>query len=345
MNRTPELAKPLKSLPTYRKEQIELALFNPINTCWEDITSLPSSLRQNLSDISWISLTSYCVLESKRKDTFKGVLETTDGKRIESVVMKNARGHWTLCVSSQVGCAMNCSFCATGKMGFTRNLTTDEIIDQYRFFLYFLRNRNDVPNKKITNIVYMGMGEPLANYENVKNSLNAILKYTDIGHTRITVSTVGVLPQMKKLLLDEQWPDVRIAISLHSADQKIRKNIVPSTANDFFDQLAHWMREAITKNPTRRNHITFEYILIENVNERKEDAKKLIHFAQTTNAPIKINLIPYNKTRGNPFSQSALERQIAFQKMLEYAGITATIRRPMGDDIAAACGQLISESV
>jgi 23S rRNA (adenine2503-C2)-methyltransferase len=328
-----------------------------------------------------MTLSAHCVLESKRHDTFKAILETYDKKRIESVLMQNARGHWTLCVSSQVGCAMNCSFCATGKMGFTRNLTSDEIIDQYRFFLYFLQNRatqkrgrenldadqgrcekrsqgvyRNTPTSttasdaemrqiivpQITNIVYMGMGEPLANYENVKSSLNTILQNTDIGHTRITVSTVGVLPKMQKLLTDPEWPDVRIAISLHSADPTIRKNIVPSTANEFFDTLAKWMKNAYAKNPTRRNHITFEYILIENVNERKEDAKKLIQFAQNADVPIKINLIPYNKTLGNPFSQNAIERQGAFQKMLDYAGITATIRRPMGDDISAACGQLIS---
>lgn len=341
MNRDEELNKILKDTPNYRRKQINSAFFDPKNTGWENVTSLPTSLRESLQEIPWITLTAHCVLESARKDTFKAILETIDQKRIESVLMQNARGHWTLCVSSQVGCAMNCSFCATGKMGFTRNLTSDEIIDQYRFFLYFLQDRADILSKKITNIVFMGMGEPLANYENVKVSLNAILTNTDIGHTRITVSTVGILPQMQKLLLDPEWPPVKIAISLHSADPQVRKNIVPSTADAFFSQLAQWMRDAYKKNPSRRNHITFEYILIENANERKEDAKKLIWFAQNAGVPIKINLIPYNKTQGNPFSKSTLERQLAFQKMLDYAGITATIRRPMGNDIAAACGQLI----
>lgn len=366
MSRSTTLTSLLQDHPSYRRKQVNTALFDPKNSNWEDITSLPASLRESLREIPWITLSAHCVLESKRHDTFKAILETHDKKRIESVLMQNARGHWTLCVSSQVGCAMNCSFCATGKMGFTRNLTSDEIIDQYRFFLYFLHSRSCSPARRgeevsrlrdggvgdtdihqiiapqITNIVYMGMGEPLANYENVKASLNTILQNTDIGHTRITVSTVGVLPQMQKLLSDPEWPDVRIAISLHSADPIVRKNIVPSTADNFLDRLAQWMRSAYATNPTRRNHITFEHILIEGVNDRKEDAKKLIDFARSAGVPIKINLIPYNKTLGNPFSKSALERQNAFQKMLDYSGITATIRRPMGDDISAACGQLIS---
>ena len=357
----------LQGLPRYRLQQIETALFDPKNSGWNDISTLPKDLRETLSqEIPWMTIEAEHILESKRKDCFKGAFTTIDKKRIESVLMRNARGHWTICVSCQVGCAMNCSFCATGKMGFTRNLSSDEIVDQYRFWNIFLhkswsgtapvpdpfpergqvhRNVPDPetnPSQRITNIVYMGMGEPLANYENVKTSLNRILKNTDIGHTRITVSTVGVLPQMQKLLGDPEWPPVKIAISLHSADPVTRKEIVPSTADRFFDRLAEWMRDAYAKNPTRRNHITFEYILIEGVNETKEDAKKLIHFAQNAGVPVKVNLIPYNKTPGNAFTQSALERQNAFQKMLEYAGITATIRKPMGDDIAGACGQLAS---
>lgn len=338
----PRLAEILQNLPAYRRDQVDTALFNVRLSGWNDVSTLPKELRETLArEIPWITLEAERVLHSARKDCFKGTFLTFDNKRIESVLMQNARGHWTVCVSCQVGCAMNCSFCATGKMGFTRNLSAEEIVDQYRFWLFFLAKKSEeYASATITNIVYMGMGEPLANYGNVKTSLNRILKNTDIGHTRITVSTVGVLPQMQKLLHDPEWPPVKIAVSLHSADPVTRKKIVPSTADHFFDRLAEWMRDAYTKHPTRRNHITFEYILIEGVNEKKEDAKKLIHFAQSAGVPIKINLIPYNKTPGNPFTQSALERQNAFQKMLEYAGITATIRKPMGDDIAGACGQL-----
>lgn len=368
--RREQFAKLLGNLPPYRLTQINEALFDPRNTGWADATSLPKLLRETLTrETPWITLVAVATLESKKKDTVKAVLETQDKKRIETVLMKNARGHWSICVSSQVGCAMNCSFCATGKMGFTRNLTSDEIIDQYRFWIYFFHSRSSSPARgevsrlrdggvgdkavrqtfaspapeRITNIVYMGMGEPLANYENVKSSLNTILSYTDIGPTRITVSTVGILPQMQKILTDSDWPPVKIAVSLHSADPAIRKQIVPSTSQGFLDSLAEWMRQAHARNDARRNHITFEYILIENVNDRESDAKKLIHFSRKSRVPIKINLIPYNKTLGNPFTRSELARQHTFKSTLERSGIIATIRRTMGDDISAACGQLVTE--
>lgn len=335
----------LKNVPHYRQKQIDMALFDAQNNNWENITVLPKELRTLLTqEIPWMTLDPKTTLESKYKNTFKSILQTHDNKRIESVLMQNARGHWTLCVSSQVGCAMNCSFCATGKMGFVRNLTSDEIVDQYRYWIYFLRKRNDLTSKNITNIVYMGMGEPLANYTNVKESLNQILTYTDIGPTRITVSTVGVLPQMQKLLSDPEWPNIRMAISLHSANPTTRRNIVPSTSTGFFDQLTEWMQNSHKLNSTRRHHITFEHILIEGINDNPEDAKKLVGFSQRAHVPIKINLIPYNETPGNPFSKSAVIRQIHFQEILMNSGITATIRKPMGDDIAAACGQLIAQN-
>lgn len=341
MSRSQKLSHLLKDLPTYRLKQIDIALFDAKNSGWETVFVLPKPLRETLQkEIPWITLIAEQVLQGKNKDVFKALLKTVDGKRIESVLMKNARDHWTLCVSSQVGCAMNCSFCATGKMGFTRNLDTDEIIDQYRFWNIFLRSQKNIYSRHITNIVYMGMGEPLANYENVKKSLNLLLKNTEIGCTRITVSTAGLLPQMKKILEDPEWPNVRIALSLHSADPVLRKKMMPSTPEDFFPELAQWMKKSSAKNPARRNHITFEYILIEDINERKEDAQKLIRFARLAGVPLKVNLIPYNKTLGNPFTKSALEKQRSFQKMLEHADITTTLRRPLGDDIAGACGQL-----
>jgi adenine C2-methylase RlmN of 23S rRNA A2503 and tRNA A37 len=153
--------------------------------------------------IPWLSLSLAHLLESVKKDTYKAIVELGDGKRVETVLMQNARGQWTVCVSSQVGCAMACTFCATGTMGFTRNLIADEIVDQVRFWNSFLAGRPE-PEERISNIVFMGMGEPLANYENVKETIRQLLLHTDLGPTHITVSTVGLLPMLRKLLKDPE---------------------------------------------------------------------------------------------------------------------------------------------
>ena len=187
--------------PTFRWNQIEEGLFSSANN-WNEITTIPSAIRESLSQIPWMSVELVQIQVSKNGDTHKALLKVEDDKDIETVLMKNPRGAWTICVSSQVGCAMRCGFCATGKMGLTRNLTTDEIVDQYRFWTDYLHSYNLQPNTsvfpRISNIVFMGMGEPLANYEEVKRSLNTLLTHTDLGKTRITVSSVGVLPRLEQ---------------------------------------------------------------------------------------------------------------------------------------------------
>ncbi|MBU1126000.1 radical SAM protein, partial [Patescibacteria group bacterium] len=213
---------------SFRLKQIETALFQPEIMSWDQLSTLPLSMRQTLiKEIGFISVQIEKIFETADKETFKAILKLDDGQSIESVLMQNKRGHWTVCVSTQIGCAMGCSFCATGKMGLKRNLNSDEIIDQYRFWQKFLADHAEF-DQQITNLVYMGMGEPLANYEEVKDSLNRILANTEIGPTRITVSTVGVLPRLQQILTDDEWPAVKIAISLHSADTEIRQSIMRS---------------------------------------------------------------------------------------------------------------------
>ena len=160
------------------------------------------------------------MLRSARGDTHQPWLTLADGQKVETVLMENKRGDWTICVSSQLGCAMGCTFCATGKMGLTRNMTADEITDQYRFWQHFIATprsgayQEDFKgDQRISNVVFMGMGEPLANYENVKKSIHTWLKNTDLGPTHITVSTVGILPVLEEILTDPDWPDARLAIS------------------------------------------------------------------------------------------------------------------------------------
>lgn len=332
--------------PAFRFRQMEEALFSPTSKSFADISSMPLVMRETLGkEIPWLSVKEVQILESAKKDTFKGVVEIEGGKRVETVLMKNARDQWTVCVSSQIGCAMACTFCATGTMGFTRNLSSDEIVDQVRFWEIFLRKSPTLrdskgePLTRISNIVFMGMGEPLANYENVKRTIKTWLRYTDIGMTRITVSTVGLLPMLRKLLTDPEWPAVRLAVSVHSADAETRRAIMPSSFPGFLEELEKWTKEYFEKFDSRRRHLTFEYLMLSGVNDTDMHAKALIRFAQRV-GKVRINLIPYNFT-GSVYRDSLPGDFNRFEKQLEDAGVIVTRRRTMGDDIAAACGQLI----
>lgn len=328
-----------ETAPAYRLQQVVQAWFMPSLNGWHGLSVLPKAAREQLEQsVPWMTLVSKQILKSKRGDTYKALLATQDGKMIETVLMQNARGHWSICVSSQVGCAMACTFCATGTMGFTRNLTVDEIIDQYRFWMYFLAQRPTL-GQSVTNLVYMGMGEPLANYANVKASLKLFLTHTDMGPTRLTVSTVGLIPMLRTLLNDAEWPAVRLAVSLHSADSETRCNITPSSYPCFLDDLALWAKEYFAKFASRRRHLTFEYVMLAEVNDTLMHAEKLIAFARKV-GKVKINLIPYNDTRSR-YSTSESSALIEFEKKLLDARVDVTRRRTMGADIAAACGQLI----
>lgn len=326
--------------PNFRLRQIESALFDRRIENFAGMSALPSTLRTALEEkIPWISATLFRLFVSRELDTHKAILRTLDNKLFETVLMQNRRGGWTICVSSQIGCAMRCTFCATGTMGLTRSLTSDEIADQYRFWNYFLKAHPDLP-QRISNVVFMGMGEPLANYENVKKAIQTWLAHTDLGKTRITVSSVGILSQLEKLLTDPDWPDVRIAISLHSANQKRREDIVPTTIPDFLQKLAAWSHEYARLHGNRRHYITYEYTLLSEINDTPELAAELARYILTTGAR-KINVIPYNPVPGKPFVRSVQARIDRFKKILLQAGIDVTQRRTMGEDIAAACGQLV----
>ncbi len=332
---------------------------------------LSPTMREELErEVPWMTVEEVAVLKSKDGATYKAVVQAVQGDvsldeavptdRFETVLMRNARGHWSVCVSSQVGCAMACTFCATGKMGLKRSLTTDEIVDQYRFWVAFLAKRPElsrmpvsVPDRasvkggvssneaRITNIVYMGMGEPLANYDAVKESVRQLLAYTDLGPTRIVVSTVGLVPVLHQLLDDPEWPPVRLAVSLHSADPETRKRIMPTSYDAFLDKLAEWAKVYFERFESRRRHVTFEYVLLEGINDTDKAADQLARFANLV-GKVRINLIPYNATASS-YRRSQTEKIEQFQSRLEEKGVTVTRRRAMGDDIAAACGQLVTE--
>jgi len=324
--------------PGFRWRQVEDALFSDADG-WDMVTTLPKAMKEELArEMPWSTVASAACLNNARKDTYKAALKLVDGQMIESVLMKNPRDQWTICVSSQVGCAMRCAFCATGKMGLKRNLTSDEIVDQYRYWRAFLKQHPELP-PRISNIVFMGMGEPLANYENVRETLKVLLRQTDLGETRITVSTVGVLPRLEQILTDQDWPHVKLAISLHSADPKTRKEIVPTSYEDFLPKLADWARRYETILGNRRHHLTFEYVMLKGVNDTEHHARVLADFVQSI-GHVKVNLIPYNFT-DSEFERSTDEGIDRFLSILSQGSVDATRRRTMGDDIAAACGQLI----
>ena len=329
--------------PAYRWRQCVMTLFQPTCRGWKDATALPADMRVTMREsLPWMTVEQFLLLESKKKDTYKAALKLHDGARIETVLMRNARDSWTICVSSQVGCAMGCRFCSTGTMGLVRNLYADEIVDQYRFWTSFLADHPHLP-QTVGNIVFMGMGEPLTNYDNVKEAILTLLAHTTLGPTRVVVSTVGIIPQLARLLADPTWPPVRIALSLHSAVAQTRKEIVPTSYENFLTDLTAWAHTYHAAIGTRRRHLTFEYVMLRDVNDTPAHAKALAQLA-TAIGKVKVNLIPYNFGTAAEFQKSTDETIVVFQNILKKHGIIATRRRTMGDDIAAACGQLVVQT-
>lgn len=374
-SRTSRIQSLFPDMKAFRLKQVETALFDTSVRSWADVSTLPKDMREKLeTEVPFISLTTELIQNDSKKETFKAIVKVEGDKYIETVLMKNRRQQWTICVSTQIGCAMACSFCATGKMGLTRNLDADEIVDQIRLWKYFLKDHPEItttptskqtvehedafdvdeeeeedsePSKtphtidyaRISNIVYMGMGEPLANYENTKESLNRILQNTDIGQTHITVSTVGILPRLEQILTDTEWPHVRMAVSLHSADIKTRKEIVKTSYDEFLPKLDEWTRKYLKKFGNRRHHLTFEYVMLKGVNDSAPAAKQLAVFVNRI-GKIRVNLIPFNFTESG-YTSSESGTIEAFGQVLEKNGVTYTIRYSKGSEIDAACGQLI----
>ena len=331
----------MRDAKPYRLQQIEKALFSSDITCWDNITTLPKKIRERLTiNIPFFSCKEGEIISSREKDAFKAVLNLLDDCGIETVLMKNARNNWTVCLSTQAGCSMGCIFCATGSMGLIRNLNIDEIIDQYRFWVKFMKQKKIAGN--ITNLVFMGMGEPFLNYENTRDAIRLLLKHSSIGKTRITISTIGIIAKLEEILKDKFWPDVRIAISLQSANYNTRKRLIPKTSNHFYQELDEWARKYFKKYSSRRNYLTVEYIMLKNINDTDDELKKLIKLAKRI-SKVKVNLIPYNSTK-DEFQKSDFKTILKFKSSLEENDITATIRESKGQDIKAACGQLIAEN-
>lgn len=323
-------------LPAFRMKQVRTAWFDPAIRGWSEISTLPKDLRGDLmSRFSWSSLK---VSQLQHSPTaYKALFELHDGKKIESVLMVNSKGNWTGCISSQVGCAMACDFCATGTMGFIRDLSADEIIDQVRFWRSFIVQEKIIG--ELSNIVMMGMGEPLNNYERVKKALISYIEDMGIGRTKITLSTVGVKRGMESILNDPEWPDVRVAISLHYADQAKRKDHMPVANQRSIDELRDWCQRYLKKYGNRKHHITFEYLMLEGKNDSDADVQSLLQFLKGIDR-FKMNLIPWNVVGNLHYNRASRERTEQFQAKLQKHGITCTIRKSLGIEIDAGCGQL-----
>ena len=297
------------------------------------MSDLGRSLRERLADEARI-LTPEVVRKERSTDgTTKLLLRLADGKQIESVFIPDTPSQ-TFCISTQVGCAMRCAFCLTGKMGIDRNLTAGEIAGQVRVLVRAL----DMSGVRF-NIVLMGMGEPLHNYENTMKALRILADEHGLAVSprRVTLSTVGVLPALEKLATEPVMPN--LAISLHSTTEDQRDTLVPINRKYGLKELLDACRRFPVK---RRERITFEYVMLNEVNDTPEDARRLVRLLHGIRG--KVNLLPLNEAAGIPFDRPSDERVNAFARILSDHGVTVSVRKSRGRDIRAACGQLITES-
>lgn len=321
----------------YRAEQVMKWIhFNGVNT-FDAMTNISKDLRQKLSDIAEISVPQIIYEKAAEDGTYKWLLKLTDGNCIETVyIPEKTRG--TLCISSQVGCILNCDFCSTGKQGFNRNLTTAEIISQLWIAVRQLSKENGVHDRKVTNVVMMGMGEPLLNFDNVVPALNIMLEDFAYGLSkrRVTVSTAGVVPAIYEL---RKATDVALAVSLHAPNDELRNKIVPLNKKYPLETLMAACREYF-KDDNRRS-ITMEYVMLDGVNDKPEHARQLIRLLD--GIPVKMNLIPFNPFPHTDYQRSSADAIDRFRDILMKAGLNTTVRRTRGDDIDAACGQLVGQ--
>ena len=319
--------------PKYRANQIWAWLYQKNVTDIDLMTNLPVSLRQKLKAEAWISQAELKTQsESENDQSTKFLFEVANGDAVEAVLMPNGN-RTTICLSSQVGCAMDCAFCATGQMGFFRNLPVEGIIDQ---FLAIKKQLSISKNKaKITNVVFMGMGEPLANYQQVVSAVRTLTDSAGIGLSpkRITISTVGLVPRIRQLAKEKLG--CKLALSLNSTNDLVRTQLMPIIhrypISTLMSAVRSWVE--ITQTP-----VTIEYVLIQGVNDNLGEAEMLCRLLK--NLPCKINLIPLNPISGSDFRRPEARRIEQFRQILTQHHRVAPIRYSKGRDIDAACGQL-----
>ena len=311
----------------FRAKQIHNWIYAKSVSSIDEMTNLSKDFREKLKSIAVVTDTKIKVKQVSSDGTIKYLVEYPDGECVETVLMRfDNRANLTACVSSQVGCAVNCSFCATGKGGFKRNLTAQEIIEQV------LTIQRDT-GLKVTNIVFMGQGEPLLNMDNVLKALQIFNDDFQIGARRITISTSGIIPQINKLA--ELELQSTLAISLHAPNHELRKTLMPIENKYPIGELKKALLNYVEKTGRR---ITIEYILIHGFNDTPEIAKELAYFLK--DLKCNINLIPYNSVIENDYKKPSGNDIMKFKYLLEHSGKKVTVRLERGADIDAACGQL-----
>ncbi|TVQ48843.1 MAG: 23S rRNA (adenine(2503)-C(2))-methyltransferase RlmN [Saprospirales bacterium] len=335
-----ELTSALKELgePSYRADQIWKWLWNEGAGDFDQMTNLSKKLREKLSEKYFIPKAKAFKVQNSNDGTLKSVFELYDGAIIEAVLIPVPKDkRFTLCVSCQVGCSLSCSFCATGKMKRVRNLTAGEIVDQF-----FEVNKQSLETfgHALTNIVYMGMGEPLLNYKEVMRSIHFISHPDGINMSprRITVSTAGIAKMIRKLADDEVR--FNLALSLHAANDEKRNEIMAINEQNDLSCLMEALRYFYKKTG---NRISYEYIAFQNFNDHPEDARELIKLCK--HFPVRVNIIEYNPVEGLDFIKSDEDRLDKFAAILANNDVRVTVRRSRGKDIDAACGQLANKSV
>ncbi len=325
--------------PRFRARQVYEWLWAKSVTDWEAMTNLPKALRQRLKETFTLHTLQLDVVQHSADGTLKTRWLTHDGHRIESVLIPVPEAErYTVCVSTQVGCSLTCSFCATGRMGRKRNLTAYEIYDQVALLN---RQCSEIFGHAITNVVYMGMGEPLLNYASTLESIQRLTAAPPLGMglgaQRITVSTAGIAKMIRQLADDGFRSN--LALSLHAADDTKRNTIMPINESNRLEVLMQALEYFYAKT---HNRISYEYIAFERFNDSLEDAANLVRLCRRR-FPVRVNIIEYNPIDGAAFEKSNEARLNAFAAYLASRGVTVTVRRSRGKDIDAACGQLANK--
>ncbi len=319
-----------EGLKSFVADQLYTWIFKKGKTDTEYWLNISKKNREKIKSLFDLNLEKIEKQSGDSEGTNKVLIGLSDGMKVESVLIKEKK-HYTFCISSQVGCGLGCKFCATGRMGFKRDLTSGEIVSQVLILRKMLK---DFKGK--INLVFMGMGEPLLNYENLKKSLYIITDSMGIGVSprNITVSTAGIFKYIK--LLEKDFPKIKLSFSLNASDAEMRKSLMPVSKNEGLSGILEYFS---TKK--RKHRITFEYVLISGVNDRIEDAKKVSTLLRKISC--KINIIPYNENEFIPYKTPSEEKVNAFSEFLAKKGFTVMVRWSKGKDIKSACGQLAGE--
>ncbi|WP_372739590.1 23S rRNA (adenine(2503)-C(2))-methyltransferase RlmN [Neptunomonas sp.] len=305
---------------------------------FDDMTNISKSLREKLNQVAEIREPEVVMQDVSKDGTRKWVIRVEGGSCVESVLIPEG-DRATLCISSQVGCALDCSFCSTGKQGFNRNLTASEIIGQVRIAIKSFGPMDPAQPRRVTNVVFMGMGEPLMNFDNVVSAIKLMMEDNAYGLSkrRVTLSTAGVVPGIDKLI---EQTDVSLAISLHAPNDELRNQLVPINKRYPIEELIAACNRYLERLNDRRV-ITVEYTLMAGINDQPSQARELGRLLKRL--PCKLNLIPFNPFPNSGYERPSEDAILAFKQIMLKAGIMTTVRRTRGAEIDAACGQLVGQ--